>query len=230
MTDKMKTDDIQEELIETADTAGTLSALKKVVNADELNSDEGDHLESDEEVGNTKRIIGLSVLLVLILTVIGVVVYRFYALPIKVQGQWEAETVNGVFELTNEGKQTVFTMKDLNGYDGVDMVFQSEFVANDMNEYFVTGTTVYLHVSRQKLSDEQICQMIGDGKLLKEGVKTDDKVILSYTKEGMQANFGEQGVDAYFKYMLREFKGLKGTSLVLRNDSFASSGIQFKRK
>lgn len=220
---------VEEEKITEANGNEEITDL--TINSESLEEDEFDdeELEVEDQKQGLKNII-LGFCLVLILAGIGALVYGFYPFPAKIAGEWEATTVNGYYVIKNDGRENTFIMENLNGVLGMDLVFKSQLVAESPNEYFVKDTKVYLELKHEFLDEDIMKEIIGTGDNFKE--VSDDKKIktVKYTDAGIKATFGDEDLDTWFKYVLREFDWtLQGQALNLRNASFANGGVNFNR-
>lgn len=194
----------------------------------ELDEDDFEVEEANKWVRVKTILLGLAVLIILAGFVS--LFYRFYPLPSKITGRWEASTVNGNYLINNDGKKTTFVMENLNGVVGMDMSFESQLTAEAENEYFVKETEVFLELYHEYINDEAIKEIQGDGTNFEE-ISDNKKVLkLKYTKEGVKASFGDEDLNGLFKYVLRDFDWrLQGKTLKLRNASFANGGVSFTK-
>lgn len=157
--------------------------------------------------------------------------YRFYPLTSKIDGNWTGSTTNGTYVLENSSKMSTFKIKNLNNTTGMDLVFQSEIVPKDENQYVVKDTQVFLELNKDNFTSEAVNQMIGDQTITTKSFDTATKYRLKYTKKGIESLFpNESNVNNLFKYTLKDFNWkLQGNTLSLINGSFAEGGISLKR-
>lgn len=219
--------DIVEESTDTTPESIEVNSSDTTVDVDEDDDyDYGEPTKGD-------KLKGTLLWIALVIVILGFVAlfYRFYPLTSKVSGTWTASTTNGVFKVTNDGKQSTFVMEDISGNQGMDMVFLSELGPKGENEYVVKNTQMFLELDREVYTDDIVNQMIGDGSLLKSAMQTDKITRLKYTKKGIEQTFPGEDLNKMFKYVLKDFNWkMQGETLSLINGSFAQGGVPMSRE
>lgn len=173
----------------------------------------------------------IKVLLIILCTlalVLGIGIYRFYPLIAKISGSWTYHENSIEYQLVNRGKESRFTILNLQDQKDVNLIFISQLKPVAANRYKAEETRVQIEIKKSDATIAGINALKKDQTNYRLVNETVNNICFSYTKSGVVTNFGDTDINRMFEYQISDFKfELFPTGLRLANKTFAYGGLKF---
>lgn len=171
----------------------------------------------------------LIILFVSITTIFIYGVYILYPFNFKIDGTWvDSETQKYIVE--NHQLKSTFTVKDIDGNQGMSLVYEGKLVASGTNRYRSKDNMPFIKIEKKYFSEEYIETLKKSTDMYEYVNEDNNSIIFKYTKKAKEIAFpnGELEDMFYFElkpsYIMGDEKVLK-----LRNSSFSENTIIFNK-